>query len=118
MKLEEVCDEAKTSDPRLSPDTPFHYIDISSIDSTHKQIINTHTIIGRDAPSRARQVVKLNDVLVATTRPNLNAVALVPAELDGEICSTGFCILRSTSEIDPLFLFFFVQTDNFVKIVS
>jgi type I restriction enzyme S subunit len=118
VNLGQVCDEAKTRDPRLSPDMPFRYIDISSICATRKQIIGTHTILGRDAPSRARQVVKANDVLVATTRPNLNAVALVPAELDDEICSTGFCVLRPANEIDPLFLFYFVQTNDFVRLVS
>jgi type I restriction enzyme S subunit len=118
VKLSEVCGEAKTRDPRLSPEASFRYIDISSIDATRKQIIGTHTIIGKDAPSRARQVVKANDVLVATTRPNLNAVTLVPAELNDEICSTGFCVLRPDNEIEPIFLFYFVQTGDFVRLVS
>ena len=118
IRLDEVCDEADTHDPGLSPDSTFRYIDISSIDATHKRIIDSHTILGKEAPSRARQMVKMNDVLVATTRPNLNAVALVPAELDSEICSTGFCVLRPTSVIDPLFLFFFVQTRDFVRLLS
>lgn len=118
IRLDEVCEEAATYDPGLSPDSTFHYIDISSIDATHKQIVDTHTILGKEAPSRARQMVKTNDVLVATTRPNLNAVALVPAELDSEICSTGLCVLRPASVIDPLFLFFFVQTRDFVRLLS
>jgi len=118
VRLGGVCGEAKTRDPRLSPDASFRYIDISSIDAARKQIIGTHTIIGKDAPSRARQVVKANDVLVATTRPNLNAVTLVPAELNDEICSTGFCVLRPDNEIEPIFLFYFVQTDDFVRFVS
>jgi len=118
VKLGGLCGEAKTRDPRLSPNTPFHYIDISSVDATRKQIIGTHTISGKDAPSRARQVVKANDILVATTRPNLNAVALVTAELNDEICSTGFCVLRPDNEIEPLFLFYFVQTSDFVRLVS
>lgn len=118
VKLDEVCDKADTHDPGMSPDSAFRYIDISSIDTTHKRIINSHTILGKEAPSRARQMVKMNDVLVATTRPNLNAVALVPTELDSEICSTGFCVLRPTGAIDPLFLLFFVQTRDFVRLVS
>jgi type I restriction enzyme S subunit len=118
VNLGEVCEEANTHDPRICPDIPFRYIDISSIDPTYKRITEARVIVGKDAPSRARQVVKANDVLVATTRPNLNAVALVPAELDDEICSTGFCVLRPANEIDPLFLFYFVQTNDFVRLVS
>lgn len=118
VKLGEVCDEAKTCDPRLSPNVPFRYVDISSTNSASKRIINTRIILGKDAPSRARQLVETNDVLVATTRPNLNAVALVPAELDGEICSTGFCVLHPTAIIDATFLFFLVQARDFIDTLS
>ena len=118
VRLGDVCGDAETRDPTISPETLFQYIDISGVDATTKRILSAHTILGKDAPSRARQVVKANDILVATTRPNLNAVALVPTELDEEICSTGFCVLRPASEIDPLFIFFFVQTSDFVRLVS
>lgn len=118
IRLGEVCDEADTHNPGLSPDSTFRYIDISSINATHKRIIDSHTILGKEAPSRARQMVKTNDVLVATTRPNLNAVALVPVELDSEICSTGFCVLRPITMLDPVFLFYWVQTRDFVRILS
>jgi len=74
--------------------------------------------LGKDAPSRAKQIIQANDILVATTRPNLNAVALVPEELHNEICSTGFCVLRPTEVIDPLFLFEFVQTKYFIETIS
>jgi len=118
VRLGEVCDEAKTFDPRLSPNVPFRYIDISSINSASKRIIETRIILGKDAPSRARQLVEANDILVATTRPNLNAVAFVPAELDGEICSTGFCVLRPAAIVDATFLFFLVQARDFVDTLS
>jgi len=118
VSLGEVCDEATTRDPRLSPNAPFRYIDISSINNASKRIIETRIIFGKDAPSRARQLVKANDILVATTRPNLNAVAFVPAELDGDICSTGFCVLRPTAIIDATFLFFLVQAHDFVDTLS
>jgi len=118
VKLGRVCEEAKTHDPTVYPDIPFRYIDISSIDTTRKRITEARVIMGKDAPSRARQLVKANDVLVATTRPNLNAVALVLSELDGQICSTGFSVLRPTSVIDHMFLFYWVQTRDFVETVS
>jgi len=51
------------------------------------------------------------------TRPNLNAVALLPASLDGSIGSTGFDVLR-TSKIDPRWLFYFVQTTPFIEAMS
>ncbi len=76
----------------------FQYVDISSIDNITGVITTARTILNIDAPSRARKVIKSNDVLVSTVRPNLNAVAVVPNELDDQICSTGFCVLRVSSE--------------------
>lgn len=118
VRLGEVCDTAENRDPRTTPDSPFIYVDISSIDNCSKRIVEAHTVLGKDAPSRARQSIKANDVLVATTRPNLNAVALVGKELHNEICSTGFCVLRPTGLVEPLFLFMFTQTQYFIGIVS
>jgi type I restriction enzyme S subunit len=51
------------------------------------------------------------------TRPNLNAVAIVPTELSHAIASTGFDVLRS-SHIQPKWLFYLVQTDVFVSAMS
>jgi type I restriction enzyme S subunit len=117
-RLGEVCVSPRNRDPRTTPDLPFRYVDISSVNNLSKRIIEARTVLGKDAPSRARQIIKANDILAATTRPNLNAVALVPKELDNEICSTGFCVLRPTEFIDPLFLFAFVQSQRFVETIS
>ncbi|MBX9916607.1 MAG: hypothetical protein K2Y07_05120, partial [Nitrosomonas sp.] len=92
----------------------FKYIDISSVNRDTKRVENPQILIGKDAPSRARKHVKSGDVLVSMTRPNLNAVALVPDELNGQIASTGFDILR-TSEVDPRWIFNLVRATNFVK---
>jgi len=118
VKLGEVCTSGGNRDPRTTPNLPFWYVDISSIDSRSKRTIEAREVLGKDAPSRARRVIKSNDILVATTRPNLNAVALVPKEFNNEICSTGFCVLRPTELTDPSFLFAFVQTKFFIETIS
>ncbi len=119
VQLRQVCDDRiSVRDPRLWPDDEFCYVDISSIDSSVKRITTPKTMRGRDAPSRARQLIRAGDVLVATTRPNLNAVALVPPALDGQIASTGFCVLRPKEGLDSRYLFAFVQTAEFVKSLS
>lgn len=73
-------------------------------------------MLGKEAPSRARKEVKAGDVLVSTVRPNLNAIALVPTELDGEIASTGFCVLRANRKItEPGWIFYRCLTPEFVS---
>ena len=92
--------------------------DISSIDRKAKKIIKPISMIGENAPSRARKTIKEGDIPVSTTRPNLNAVAIVPANLDNQICSTGFCILRPSGLVDSEFLFFLVRSEMFIKSIS
>lgn len=116
VKIGRLCDKTGMTDPRRKPDVSFRYIDISGIDRELKRIATTTDIAGADAPSRARQVVKVNDVLVSTVRPNLNAVATVPTELDGEIASTGFCVLRAVeSVLEPRLLFYFTRSEQFIN---
>ena len=91
----------------------FTYVDIGSIDRDTKRIAYPKILPSSNAPSRAKQVLKTGDVLVSMTRPNLNAVALVPPDLDGAIGSTGFHILRA-HDAEPGFLFYAVQTPEFI----
>ena len=106
-------------DPRRNPNTPFLYVDISAIDRSLKIITSAPEILGANAPSRARKEIREGDILVSTVRPNLNAVAVVPQHLDGQIASTGFCVLRpNKSVIVGKYLFYFTTTPNFVDIIS
>jgi type I restriction enzyme S subunit len=106
-------------DPRRNPDEPFLYVDISAIDRDLKVITSAPEILGADAPSRARKEIREGDVLVSTVRPNLNAVAVVPPDLDGHIASTGFCVLRpNKATMVGKYLFYFTTTPNFIGILS
>lgn len=119
ITLAEVCEpQIPTRDPRRDPDAEFSYVDISSVDNDLKRILNPKRLCGAEAPSRARQCIRAGDVLVATTRPNLNAVALVSDDLDGQIASTGFCVLRPRPPLDSEYLFAFVRSQRFVDSVS
>lgn len=93
------------------------YVDIGSIDNRAKQIVAAKKLRVADAPSRARQRLEPCDVLVSMTRPNLNAVALVPPTMVGAIGSTGFHVLR-TRWVEPRWLFYFVQTTEFIEAMS
>jgi len=60
-------------------------------------------------------VVKTGDVLVSTVRPNLQTIAIVPKELDGEVASTGFCVLRPGQDLDPRWLFYWTLSPTFLE---
>jgi len=119
VQIANTCLRTRMRDPRRNPDNPFLYVDISAIDRNLKVITSVPEILGADAPSRARKEIREGDILVSTVRPNLNAVAVVPQHLDGQIASTGFCILRpNKSAIVGKYLFYFTTTPNFVGILS
>jgi len=120
VRLDDVCiRKTGTINPnREIPDALFTYIDIGSIDNVKKRIAEPKKLLGKDAPSRARQRVCAGDIIVSTTRPNLNSVALVSVELDNQICSTGFCVLRPGRELDSAYLFGYVRTPEFINNLS
>ena len=118
-KLGDVCNKIKTTDPKRNPDNQFIYVDISSIDRSVKRITTPSVRMGKDAPSRARRIIHKGDVLVATTRPNLNAVALVGDDLDGQICSTGLCVLRPDGRwLDSNYLYRYTTHEPFVTALT
>lgn len=119
VKLADLCESVRTVDaPTLERQT-FRYVDISSINTETKTIGDVKELEPAQAPSRARQLIKTDDVLVSTVRPNLNAVARVPPELHNEVASTGFCVLRPVPELlDSHYLFYWTQQDIFVERLS
>ncbi|MCS6303764.1 MAG: hypothetical protein H8K07_08870 [Nitrospira sp.] len=114
--LADLCNPAiETIDHKRNQDREFWYVDISAVNNITKTISTPQRVKGRRASVRARQLIKARDVLVATTRPNLNAVALVPNEYDQQVCSTGFCVLRCGPELDPDYLYCFVRSNAFIE---
>lgn len=94
------------------------YIDISSIDNNSNIITGYTHIEFCDAPSRAQQVVKKNDILVSTVRPNLKNIALIKFDDNNLVASSGFCVLRAKN-IEPVFLLYNVLSQDFTeKMVS
>lgn len=110
-----ACLAVDKIEPASAPEASFRYIDISAIDRTTKTIGDVPRLLGQAAPSRARQVVRTGDVLVSTVRPNLQTVAVVPSELDGEIASTGFSVLRPGQHLNPRWLLYWTFSPAFLE---
>lgn len=98
-----------TTDPSLTPEESFLYVDIASIDIRFGEIVNPQELLGEEAPSRARMVIHSNYVLVSMVRPNRRAIAVVTDDLDNQVCSTGFCVLKCKKGVDPYYLQFVLR---------
>jgi type I restriction enzyme S subunit len=117
LPLGSLVSPIKTWNPiREAPETTINYIDLSSIDNRLKRITSSQQIAAIEAPSRARQLVQADDILVSTVRPNLNGVARVPDTLDGATASTGYCVLRANpAKLSSDYLFHWVRYSGFVS---
>lgn len=115
-KLGDLSETVESINPKDRFKESFSYIDIASIDSSKKEITNSRIVDIVSAPSRARQLVRTNDILFATTRPYLLNIAQVKEILDGAIASTGFCVIRPRIELlNPDFAFLAVTSEDFVE---
>jgi type I restriction enzyme S subunit len=90
-------------------------VDISSVSNETLEIQETQELLGKDAPSRARKQIYSGDIIFATIRPTLQRIAIVSDVLDGNVCSTGFVVLRTKSNLDNKFLFYYLQSARFMN---
>lgn len=115
VRLGDVC-EKKIATLPAGFSKEIIYVDISSVDNTSKEITSYQEISGKDAPSRARQILNSNDVIVSTVRPNLNAVAMNTIDSSNTVvASTGYCVLRCKKGVDAKYVFKFCQTEKFIS---
>ncbi len=111
--LREITSPVCKINPRNNPSMEFAYLDIGSITDRHE--ITSHKVyLGKDAPSRARQIIKSGDILFSTVRTYLKNITLVDDRYDNQIASTGFCVIRPINPINSKFIFYLLLTDEFL----
>jgi type I restriction enzyme S subunit len=115
VRLGEIVNDIEITNPQKEPEKEFMYLDINSIDNTRQKIVSPKKYLGKAAPSRARQIIKAGDILFSTVRTYLKNIAMVDKQYDGQIASTGFCVIRPNNMISNKIVFFFVQSDFFLN---
>jgi type I restriction enzyme, S subunit len=95
----------------------FPYIEISEIDTISGEIQNIVQVEIKNAASRAKMVVRANDIIISTTRPNRGAIALINNEQDFSIASTGFSVIRNITshEVCREYLFAILRQQIILK---
>ena len=84
------------------PDRDFTYIDVTAINKEVGCIDNTKVISASKAPSRARKIVRMGDVLYSSVRPYLLNIAIVESEISpSPIASTAFAVLNGFGLVLP-----------------
>ena len=90
--------------PYLEPDKTFKYVELADINSSIGVIENGNEILGKEAPSRARRLLKTDDVIISSVEGSLEKVALVSKDQEGFLASTGFFQFRSNKILPEVLL--------------
>lgn len=101
------------------PSQEYAYLDLTSVDRRTGKITEWDYVTSETAPSRAQRVAETGDIIFATTRPTQLRRAVIPDELDGQIVSTGYCVLRpDRSRVLPGFIAHYMGSRSFGSYVE
>ena len=95
-----------------NPNYEFDYVDIGSV--SQFKIAETEIMSFFEAPSRARRIVRKNDILVSTVRTYLKAITYIDFEPKDLIVSTGFAVMTPKKKTNPKFLSYAIESDYFI----
>ncbi|BDE82036.1 restriction endonuclease subunit S [Porphyromonas somerae] len=91
-----------------TPEGEIIYVDINSVSNKTNSIECPKMISAKDAPSRARRKLHVNDILFSMVRPYLRNVALVKEPYGDAIASTGFYVITPSVALFPRYVFYMV----------
>jgi len=104
LLLNIVQNVAARFNAKSQPDKIFQYVELSNITSSVGTIDGFSEVSGSEAPSRAKRVLKPNDVILSSVEGSLEKVALVGKEQDGYLASNGFFQFRSKDILPEVLL--------------
>jgi type I restriction enzyme S subunit len=116
-KVREVAIPGGSRNPQREDDGEFQYVDIDALDNTQQKITSPKLLPKSEAPNRARMSIRSGDVVFSLVRPYLKNVAIVPPDLDDQIASTAYCVLRPSNGLSNQFLFHQLLQDSFIHSV-
>jgi len=90
--------------PKSQPTKFFQYVELSNITSSVGAIDGFSEVSGDEAPSRAKRVLKTNDVILSSVEGSLEKVALAGKEQEGYLASNGFFQFRSKDILPEVLL--------------
>jgi len=98
--------------PQNQPEKKFKYVELANINPSIGVIDGFSEVLGKEAPGRAKRVLKTSDVIVSSVEGSLEKAALVSEEQAGYLASTGFFQFRS-KEILPEVLLILAKSPVF-----
>jgi type I restriction enzyme S subunit len=95
------------------PTREIEYVDIGSV-TLDRGIHQTQQFVFSSAPSRARRLVRVGDIIVSTVRTYLKAIAPIAQGQGHLVVSTGFAVVRPKKVLASGFAKYALQSPKFV----
>ncbi|MDR3673893.1 MAG: restriction endonuclease subunit S [Acidobacteriota bacterium] len=111
VKLGSVADVNALSIKNDDEPEYINYIDISSV--SPGRIDKVEHLAFKDAPGRARRIVRHGDMIWSTVRPNRRSYSLILDPLPDLIVSTGFAVI-SPRDVPFSYVYQALTTEDFV----
>jgi len=103
--LENVLENVSAKfDSMKQPDKQFKYVELSNINISIGLIDGFSEVLGKEAPSRAKRILRIGDIIVSSVEGSLEKVALVHKEQENFLASTGFFQFRSREILPEVLL--------------
>ncbi len=110
-------DVAESNCQNISKDYEYDqilYLDTGSITAGKIQHLDNHQVF--QAPSRAKRLVKNQDIIYSNVRPIQRHYGFIKNPPENLVVSTGFSVIETDqSKAAPLFVYYFLTSNNIVK---
>jgi type I restriction enzyme S subunit len=114
----EIGELAKINELSINRDFKYSEIEYIDIDSVDQGVIRNPQIVQlTDAPSRAKRIVKNQDIIISTVRPNLKHFAFIQKAKPNTIVSTGFAVI-TPNKGNSKFLYYHLTADKYTNYLS
>jgi type I restriction enzyme S subunit len=114
--LDEIAFINPDSIKKEYPHSEIEYIDISSVGTG--QLIETKPMLLSEASSRAKRLVKDEDTILSTVRPNRRSFLFIKKPRENIVVSTGFAVLRAKNGTDPRYLYYVITDQKFTDYLT
>ncbi len=116
-KLCSLGDVISSNNQSIGNDYPHKnilYLDTGSI--TRGQIKGFQEIMLQAAPSRAKRLVKNDDIIYSTVRPIQRHYGFIKNPAPNLVVSTGFSVIETNTDLaDPVYIYYLLTSDEVVE---
>lgn len=113
LELSSICEINKHNIKNTFPYSEITYLDISSVGSGNADFNNVIPL--KEAPSRAKRLVKKGDTIIATVRPGNQCFYYLENFPANTVASTGFAVVSAKKEkVSERFLYYLISQPSFI----